>query len=129
MACFSYHGHHIDIMNCWKNFSKRFTIKVAISHLLLGAIAAAFSFSDISTLSARSGEANIVSIASVMVNIQEHQSDADIQSQLPSTIKHVPISIQMDSLSFLKYSEPSLIIRLTPNNGIRAGPSSLLSIA
>lgn len=110
-------------MNYWHKFSKHFTIKVALPHLLFGVIAAAFSLSAQSSIPVNQQPTNIIAITAVMVNLYEHQSDNHIQTVCVVNTKQ-KVSQQVTSVS-IDYSDASPVIRLTPYNGIRAGPTYL----
>lgn len=111
----------------WQKFTQHFSMKISLPHLLIGVIAAAFSFSDQSSLNNRSHETDIITIASVMVNLHEYQSDKDVQSLSSCINKNSKSFVQLKS-TFISYDNFSpTILRLTPNNGIRAGPDLLWS--
>jgi len=108
-------------MNCWQKLSKRFVIKIALPHLLLSVLATAFSLSAHGGLPANQSQpANIITIATVMVNLQEYHCDKQTQS-----ISLFPDEPQLFHIPFssTQYNAFIPVIRLTPNNGIRAGPS------
>lgn len=112
-------------MDYWHKLSKRFAIKMALPHLLFGVVAAAFSLSAQSGLPASQQPANIITIAAVMVNLQELQSDRQMQT---ICIADNQQQMVIDTpLSAIQYQASIPVIRLTPNNGIRAGPFSLFA--
>ncbi|WP_121145912.1 hypothetical protein [Orbus hercynius] len=111
-------------MHYWQRFKQHFTIRVALPHLLLGVIAAAFSLSAQSTLPASQQQAaSIITIASVMVSLHEYQSDNQVQP-IGLASCHRQLSRAIPFLA-ATYTERLTVIRLTPYNGIRAGPTFL----
>lgn len=108
-------------MNYWHKFSKHFAIKVALPHLFFGVMAAAFSLSAQSSVPVNQQPANIITIAAVMVNLYEHHSDNQIQTT------HIANTKQLVSENItpclISYCDEIPVIRLTPYNGIRAGPT------
>lgn len=111
-------------MNTWRTFSKHFAIKIALPHLFFGMIAAAFSLSVQSAAPVTQQPANIITIAAVMVNLYEHQSDNQIQTVCITNVKQ---QVNQPLLpSSINYDDVSPVIRLTPYNGIRAGPVFLI---
>lgn len=119
-------SYYMVMMYYWQKLGKCFTIKVALPHLLLGVMVAALSLSDQTALSTKSTNprtTNIIAIASVMVNLHESQSDVVIQSQYPIVNK---IAVQFTPVLPTFCIESGKVIRLTPNNGIRAGPLPLI---
>ncbi|MWN89749.1 hypothetical protein GQ597_03360 [Gilliamella sp. Pra-s65] len=110
------------VINYWQKLSKRLIIKTALSHLLLGVIAAGFGLCQNEALPSESdvSQSGIMTITSI---VQDHQETAPKQSQtLAHTQKqHITaflITPNYDDLS------PSKAIRLSPYNGIRAGPKT-----
>ncbi|WP_392561496.1 hypothetical protein RHO12_10145 [Orbus sturtevantii] len=108
-------------MNCWQKLSKRFVIKIALPHLLLSVLATAFSLSAQGGLlpANQSPQANIIAIAAVIVNLHEQQSDKQVQP-----VCLFKEQLQLVDVPFVptQYNDFIPAIRLTPNNGIRAGP-------
>lgn len=110
------------VINYWQKLSKRLIIKTALSHLLLGVIAAGFGLCQNEALPSESdvSHSGISAIASI---VQDHQETAKRTSQtLASTKKQHTVAFLItpnyDDLS------PSKAIRLSPYNGIRAGPKA-----
>lgn len=112
-------------MDYWHKLTKRFTIKITLPHLLLGVIATAFSLSVQAGLPANSSQANIIPIAAVIVTLHKHQSNNQIKSVVTVHTQHKLIYNR--SSSSLSYNKTIFAIRLTPNNGIRAGPFPLIA--
>lgn len=112
-------------MDYWHKLTKRFTIKITLPHLLLGVIATAFSLSVQTGLPANLSQANIIPIAAVIVTLHEHQSDNQTKSVVIAHAQHKLIYNQPPSSP--SYNEIIFAIRLTPNNGIRAGPFPLIA--
>lgn len=89
--------------------------------MLLSVLAAAFSLSAQGSLPANQSQpANIITIATVMVNLQDHHSDKKVQ--LTCLYNN---ELEFVNASFVPTQYRGFIpaTRLTPNNGIRAGPS------
>ncbi|MWN06156.1 hypothetical protein [Gilliamella sp. Pas-s95] len=112
----------MTMINYWQKLSKRLIIKTALSHLLLGAIAAGFSLyqQEALPLEASVSQIGIIAISSI---VQDHQEVDRKKSQtLPHSQKQciaalfiAPNDIELSS---------SKVIRLSPDNGIRAGPKA-----
>lgn len=108
------------VIHYWQKLSKRLIIKTALSHLLLGVIAAGFSLSQQDVLPAESpvSQVGIIAITSI---VQEHQVASQTASQTLLQLQKQHFSKQI-SFPYYNYLLPSKVIRLSPNNGIRAGP-------
>ncbi|OCG06615.1 hypothetical protein A9G13_10140 [Gilliamella sp. wkB178] len=111
------------VIDYWQKLSKRFIIKTALSHLLLGVIATGFSLCSQDGLPA---EASVpqVGIIAITAIVPEHQSVIPKQSQTLSRLQKQYVRIKDLSLNYSNIS-PSKIIRLSPYNGIRAGPQTI----
>lgn len=108
------------VIHYWQKLSKRLIIKTALSHLLLGVIAAGFSLSQQDVLPAESSISQ-VGIITITAIVQEHQATARTESQTLSQLQKQHFSVQISS-PYNDYLLPNKVIRLSPNNGIRAGP-------
>lgn len=108
-------------ISCWQNVSKQLAIKMALSHLLLGLIAASFGLFDQNCHVIRSPETNIITIASVMVSLQEYQTNK-VSSSAPIITQPKSSYLKLIPATNFLYQQIIPVVRLTPYNGIRAGP-------
>jgi hypothetical protein len=106
----------------WQNMTKRFAIKVALPHLLLGLLATTFSLFDQTTYIGSVPETNISTIAAVIVNFQQYRSANQVDTPFPISIKYYLNRLNFKLPSFTQDKHTVKVIRLTPSNGIRAGP-------
>ncbi len=103
--------------------SKRLNIKIALSRLFLGVIAAGFSLcsQDAILFESSTSQVGIIAITAI---VQEHQTATTTKSQTLSRSKKHYIEEQIIPLNYSDIS-PSKAIRLSPYNGIRAGPRTI----
>ncbi|MCO6552525.1 MAG: hypothetical protein J6563_06100 [Gilliamella sp.] len=110
----------MTMINYWQKLSKRLPIKIAFPHLLLGVIATVFSLCQHDALPTESSvsQIEIIAIASI---VQDHQEIDRKKSQtLPQLQKQCIVALFIRP-NYIELS-PSKVIRLSPYNGIRAGP-------
>ncbi|WP_085248366.1 hypothetical protein [Gilliamella mensalis] len=112
----------MTMINYWQKLSKRLIIKTALSHLLLGVIAAGFSLCQHEALPAETSisQIGIIAIASI---VQDHKKADRKKSQALPHLKKQCITARFITPSYVEFS-PSKVIRLSPYNGIRAGPKA-----
>ncbi|OCG25681.1 hypothetical protein A9G45_01905 [Gilliamella sp. HK2] len=110
----------MTVINYWQKISKRLIIKTALSHLLLGVIATGFGFHQENALPAQQliSQVDIITITAI---VQEHQSQLKIKPQtfVSSQKQYFDKQILLQNNDALCLNTT---IRLSPNNGIRAGP-------
>ncbi|OCG01452.1 hypothetical protein [Gilliamella sp. wkB112] len=111
------------VIDYWQKLSKRFIIKTALSHLLLGVIATGFSLCPQEGLPTETAVPQ-VGIIAITAIVQEHQPAITTQSQTLSRLQKQYVKVQVISLNYSDIS-PSKVIRLSPYNGIRAGPQTI----
>ncbi|KDN10200.1 MULTISPECIES: hypothetical protein [unclassified Gilliamella] len=112
------------VINYWQKLNKRLIIKTALSHLLLGVIAAGFGLCQNEALPSESdvSHSGIIAITSI---VQDHRETA--QRKLPtlalscSPKQHTVVLLITPNYDDLSHSKA---IRLSPYNGIRAGPKT-----
>lgn len=104
----------------WQQLSKRLFIKTALSHLLLGVIAAGFSFSQPIAMPIQTA-VSPVGIIAIAAIVQDHQT---VNKRSPQSLSQAKIHYFSSQIILPIYDEisPSKVIRLSPYNGIRAGP-------
>lgn len=110
----------MNVIHYWQRLTKRLIIKKALSHLLLGVIATGFSLSEQNALPVHfSNSVNIITIAS-LVQVHEQQ----IVNRAITHVLHRPVnSFNADAVvPTYCYIPLGNVIRLSPHNGIRAGP-------
>ncbi len=110
------------IINYWQKISKRLIINTALSHLLLGVIAAGFGLYQENALPAQSS-ASQVGIITITRIVQDHQTPITTTSQTLVLAQKRQYYRLITPLNYRDVS-PNPIIRLSPNNGIRAGPDT-----
>lgn len=106
----------------WHKLSQYLMIKTALPHLLLGVIATGFSFSQQANLPIQTA-VSPVSIIAITEIVQERHVAFQNQSEIRLETDYSaiqPVITQTDG-----DVSPSKTIRLTPYNGIRAGPVTL----
>ncbi|MCX8601250.1 MULTISPECIES: hypothetical protein [unclassified Gilliamella] len=110
----------MTVISYCKQLHKRLIIKTALSHLLLGVIAAGFGLYQQPGLPAQSSisHVDIIAIAAI---VQDHQAPSKSASQtLPLSAKrHAYVQINSPIYDDLSLSK---VVRLSPDNAIRAGP-------
>ncbi|MCO6538747.1 MAG: hypothetical protein J6569_01280 [Gilliamella sp.] len=110
------------VINYWQKLRKRLIIKTALSHLLLGVIAAGFGLCQNEALPSESdvSHSRIIAITSI---VQDHRETAQRKPQTLacSQKQHTVVLLIMPNYDDLS---PSKAIRLSPYNGIRAGPKT-----
>ncbi|OCG13850.1 hypothetical protein A9G41_07750 [Gilliamella sp. Nev5-1] len=109
-------------MYYWQKLSKSLIIKTALSHLLLGVVAAGFSLCQHEALPSEASvsQIGIIAIASIVqdhleVERKKSQTLSHLQKRCIAAFFVIPNSIELS---------PSKVIRLSPYNGIRAGPKA-----
>ncbi|OCG09444.1 hypothetical protein [Gilliamella apicola] len=112
----------MNIINYWQKISKRLIINTALSHLLLGVIAAGFGLYQENALPAQSSTSQVGIIAITLI-VQDHQTPITTKSQTLALSQKPQCYRSITSLNYRDVS-PNPIIRLSPNNGIRAGPNT-----
>lgn len=112
----------MTVINYWQQISKRLIIKTALSHLLLGVIATGFGFYEKGVLPIQSSSTQ-VGIIAITAIVQDHQTPIRKESQTLPLSQKTHYDKQIVSLSYDKMN-PSTVIRLSPYNGIRAGPQA-----
>lgn len=112
----------MTLINYWQQISKRLIIKTALSHLLLGVIAAGFGLYEENALPVQSSSTQ-VGIIAITAIVQDHQAPIRKKSQTSSLLKEEHYNKQIISLNYDEVT-PNTVIRLSPYNGIRAGPQA-----
>lgn len=112
----------MTLINYWQQISKRLIIKTALSHLLLGVIAAGFGLYEENALPVQSSSTQ-VGIIAITAIVQDHQAPIRKKSQTSSLLEEEHYDKQIISLNYDEVT-PNTIIRLSPYNGIRAGPQA-----
>lgn len=112
----------------WQSMTNRFTIKITLPQLLLGFIAASFGLFDQSSCIARLPDTNIIAITTVMANLQDYQTNNSIHSQFHTNNRSNEGYFKLKHVIIFQYRQVFKIVRLMPNNGIRAGPIFLFSL-
>jgi hypothetical protein len=110
------------IINYWQKLSKRLIIKTALSHLLLGVIATGFGLCQNEALPSESdvSHCGIIAITSI---VQDHRETTQRKSQTLAYSQKQHTIVLLITPSYDDLS-PSKAIRLSPYNGIRAGPKT-----
>lgn len=112
----------MTLINYWQQISKRLIIKTALSHLLLGVIAAGFGLYEENALPVQSSSTQ-VGIIAITAIVQDHQAPIRTKSQTSSLLKEEHCDKQIISLNYDEVTQ-NTVIRLSPYNGIRAGPQA-----
>ncbi|OCG18591.1 MULTISPECIES: hypothetical protein [unclassified Gilliamella] len=108
----------------WQKISKCLIIKTALSHLLLGVMAAGFGLYQHEALPSEASvsQIGIIAIASI---VQDHQ---EIERKNSQTLLLLYLQKKYNTELFITPNcielSPSKVIRLSPYNGIRAGPKA-----
>ncbi|MCX8670596.1 hypothetical protein J3U22_04315 [Gilliamella sp. B2865] len=112
----------MNVISYCKKLHKRLIIKTALSHLLLGVIAAGFGLYEENALPVQSSSTQ-VGIIAITAIVQDHQAPIRKKSQTSSLLKEEHYNKQIISLNYDEVT-PNTVIRLSPYNGIRAGPQA-----
>lgn len=112
----------MTVISYCKQLHKRFIIKTALSHLLLGVIAAGFGLYQENALPAQLSVSQ-VGIIAITAIVQDHQTPIKTHIQSLLLVQKQQDDKQTISLNHYDVS-PNIVIRLTPYNGIRAGPEA-----
>lgn len=112
----------MNVISYCKKLHKRLIIKTALSHLLLGVIAAGFGLYEENALPVQSSSTQ-VGIIAITAIVQDHQAPIKTKSQTSSLLKEEHYDKQIISLNYDEVT-PNTVIRLSPYNGIRAGPQA-----
>ncbi|XKM13857.1 hypothetical protein RCS94_01455 [Orbaceae bacterium ac157xtp] len=113
-------------MNYWHKLSQRFAIKIALPHLLLGVMAASFSLSNQSVIPTNQPINHLVTITTVMASLQDSQNEAVVANPFINELVKSTSNIFVSHFALWQVDSVKPV-RLTPYNGIRAGPLSLLA--
>lgn len=112
----------MTMINYWQHISKRLIIKTALSHLLLGVIATGFGFYQQNALPVQSVTTQVGIIAITEI-VQDQQIPTKKASQILSLLSKQHYDKQIIARNYDEVS-PNTVIRLSPYNGIRAGPNA-----
>ncbi|MDF7666286.1 hypothetical protein PT273_00185 [Orbaceae bacterium ESL0727] len=110
----------MTVVHYWQQFSKRLIIKTALSHLLLGVIAAGFSLSEQNALSVQTLQAPLAEQVEIMTIAALAQDQSAIIT-MPDNPQLIVKSADLSPCN--QYIAPHCKLTLLPNNGIRAGPA------
>ncbi|OCG22217.1 hypothetical protein A9G11_07500 [Gilliamella sp. wkB108] len=110
----------MTVIDYWQKLSKRLIIKTALSHLLLGVIATGFSLCQQNALPSESSVSQ-VGIIAITAIVQENQTATKTESPTLAYSQKQHSAVEIISLNYGE-TTPSKVVRLSPNNGIRAGP-------
>ncbi|MCX8650331.1 hypothetical protein J3U21_08065 [Gilliamella sp. B2776] len=110
------------MINYWQKISKRLIINTALSHLLLGVIAAGFGLCQENALPVQLSTSQ-VGIITITLIVQDHQAPITTKTQTLALSQKPQFYKSFTPLNYTEIS-PNTIIRLSPNNGIRAGPDA-----
>lgn len=111
------------MINYWQKIIKRLIINTALSHLLLSVIATAFGLYQENILPTQASVSQ-VGIIAITAIVQDHQTSITTKSQTLALSQTQQYYKPITPLHYNSDVYPNIIIRLSLNNGIRAGPNT-----